>query len=125
MLEEKLMIRRLKKHVLAELPPKLRQKVPINVDRKVLREISKILNRDLPDDDAKEALLDGIEQADEKIVKEGTLNSDAASLLNEVSNLEEEALNFNKFCSITSAYQLTGEAKIAGIIEYIDTLLEA
>ena len=36
-LEDKIMIRRLKKNVLSELPPKLRQKVPVATDIKIVR----------------------------------------------------------------------------------------
>lgn len=36
-LEDKIMIRRLKKHVLSELPPKLRQKIVVSTDSKIVR----------------------------------------------------------------------------------------
>ncbi len=48
-LEEKIMIRRLKKNVLSELPPKLRQKVPVATDSKIVRQIAHILKRNLSD----------------------------------------------------------------------------
>jgi len=48
-LEDKIMIRRLKKQVLAELPPKLRQKVPVTTDTKIVRQIAHILQRNLSD----------------------------------------------------------------------------
>ena len=50
-LEDKIMIRRLKKTVLSELPPKLRQKIAVSTDSKVVRQISHILKRNLNNDD--------------------------------------------------------------------------
>ena len=44
-----MMMRRLKKNVLSELPPKLRQKIPVACDKAIVREIQLILNRDLRD----------------------------------------------------------------------------
>ena len=49
MLEGKLMIRRLKKDVLKDLPPKIRQKIVIATDKKLVSQISGILKRDLSD----------------------------------------------------------------------------
>ena len=45
LLNTHLMIRRLKKDVLSELPSKRRQKVEINVDPKMASEIQKLLNK--------------------------------------------------------------------------------
>ncbi len=45
LLNENLMIRRLKRDVLSELPSKRRQKVEINVDAKISSEIQKLLSK--------------------------------------------------------------------------------
>lgn len=46
-LEGKLMIRRLKKDVLKELPAKIRQRIVVNTDPKIIKKIKAILKRDL------------------------------------------------------------------------------
>jgi SWI/SNF-related matrix-associated actin-dependent regulator 1 of chromatin subfamily A len=86
-----LMIRRLKKDVLSELPPKKRQKVPINTNDKVIKQIKVLLDKSrmkIPEDGG-----------------EGIFNDDNST--------------FSK------AYSLTGQAKIIGIQEYINYLIES
>ena len=86
-----LMIRRLKKDVLSELPPKKRQKVTISTDEKIVNQIRVLLNK-----------------TSKMVIPE---------------NIEEnhnEGIN-----SFTKAYSLTGMAKIKGINEYLNYLVES
>jgi len=86
-----LMIRRLKKDVLSELPPKKRQKISINTDEKIIKQIKLLLNKS-----------------------------------NAVITEDVEGANFDSNNSTYSkAYTLTGEAKIEGIQEYINYLVES
>ena len=62
LLMDKIMIRRLKKHVLSELPPKLRQKVIVTTNPKVLRDITMILDRDFKDKKTREKIEDEAEK---------------------------------------------------------------
>jgi len=83
-----LMIRRLKKEVLSELPPKKRQKVPVNTDQKIIKQIKIILSNVKIPDEADDA--------------ENSIDS-----------------------AFSKAYALTGQAKINGIEEYVDYLIES
>ena len=49
MLEGKIMIRRLKKEVLKELPPKIRQKIVVKTAKNIINQIKCILKGDLSD----------------------------------------------------------------------------
>jgi hypothetical protein len=60
------MIRRLKKNVLNELPPKLRQKIPVSTDSKVVRQISHILKRNLNNSSERKELEDAIAKRSKK-----------------------------------------------------------
>lgn len=86
-----LMIRRLKKDVLSELPPKKRQKVTINTDEKVIKQIKILLNK------SNVIVPDEVEGA----------------------NIDSSNSTFSK------AYTLTGQAKIEGIQEYMNYLIES
>lgn len=94
------MIRRLKKDVMDQLPPKKRQKVEINIDNKLVNEIRVLLNK-AP-----------------KFEKESDCTAEDLAKLEEIKDSTLETNNcFNK------AYLLTGKAKIPGIVEYIKYLL--
>jgi len=101
------MIRRLKKDVLSELPQKRRQKVEIQTDNKIIRQISVLL--------AKTKKLDDFDLSTFK------KNSIVEKEDEEEDNKEgEDSLNtFNK------AYKLTGDAKLKGICEYLNDLIES
>lgn len=43
------MLRRLKKDVLAQLPPKVRTRIAVATDPKMVKEIKELLNKDLSD----------------------------------------------------------------------------
>ena len=131
---EKLMIRRLKKDVLNQLPPKKRQKIEIQTDSKIVKEIKVMLHK------KKEKLerLLGVDQEgikkmenldmdvvefnnnNNKILELESDNKNSKNNSKNNSNKEEEDLLacFNK------AYCLTGEAKIKGICEYITYLID-
>ena len=49
LLEGKIMIRRLKKDVLKELPPKIRQKITVKTHKQIISQIKAILKRDISD----------------------------------------------------------------------------
>ena len=90
-----IMIRRLKKDVLKELPPKKRQKVPIATDESVIKQIKAILKKS-----KKEFNIDEIQE--------------------EVGN-EDEQDNYG----FIKAYGLTGQAKLKGIHEYLSYLIDS
>jgi len=96
------MIRRLKKDVLAELPPKKRQKVEIQTDKKVINQIRVLLNKV----NKKEL------ENDEVVLK----------LIDEQNNSNEDKPEDSLNC-FTKAYSLTGKAKITGIVDYVNYLL--
>jgi SWI/SNF-related matrix-associated actin-dependent regulator of chromatin subfamily A-like protein 1 len=96
-----LMIRRLKKDVLSELPPKKRQKVEIQTDSKILNQIRVLLN------------------------KSGKVDFENENLMSRIINVEEEEKKEDDALScFTKAYALTGKAKIVGIVDYVSYLLE-
>ena len=96
-----IMIRRLKKDVLTQLPPKKRQKVQINTDQKIMKQII------------------AIQLSTEEIRNYLNHNpQDPNSLLSEKILDTETSKVFNK------AYCLAAEAKIPGVKEYIHYLLE-
>jgi SWI/SNF-related matrix-associated actin-dependent regulator 1 of chromatin subfamily A len=98
-----LMIRRLKKDVLSELPPKKRQKVEIQTDSKIITQIKVLLN--------KASKIDI--ESDEVLKRLGV----------EGENFEEsdkDGLN-----CFTKAYSLTGKAKLKGIAEYLNYLIDS
>ena len=119
---EKLMIRRLKKDVLNQLPPKKRQKIEVQTDSKIIKEIKVMLHK------KKEKLekLLGVDQEGLKKMENldididlNKINSDNNNSKNNNNKEEDDILScFNK------AYCLTGEAKIKGICEYITYLID-
>lgn len=86
-----LMIRRLKKDVLSELPPKKRQKIVINTNDKVIKQIKILLSKS-------------------KIV-----------IPEQVEGINIDSMH----SSFSKAYTLTGQAKIDGIQEYLNYLIES
>lgn len=96
-----LMIRRLKKDVLSELPPKKRQKVEVQTDGKILNQIRVLLN------------------------KSAKVDLENENLMSRIINIEEEEKKEDDVLScFTKAYALTGKAKIVGIVDYVSYLLE-
>lgn len=112
-LHKNLMIRRLKADVLHELPAKRRQKIQIAVDDKIVKKILKILSEmGEPKDDEDEHEFYGINGMPKPVSFDDALD--------EMQAQQQEAGS-----SFGEAYRLTGEAKVAGTIEFLETLLEA
>ena len=111
-LSQSMMIRRLKKDVLAELPPKRRQKIQVQTNDKIVNQIKKILNNLNSGD---------LEERDPSRLVQ-TLITDHKNFedyLNEQRMEKQE--NDNSFMQ---AYRLTGMSKIDGITDFMDTLIE-
>lgn len=102
------MIRRLKKDVLSELPHKRRQKVEIQTDNKIIRQIGVLL--------AKTKKLDDL---DLTTFKKNVVIEDDKEEVNDENDNDDSLNTFNK------AYKLTGEAKLKGICEYLTDLIES
>ncbi|EAR82842.2 helicase carboxy-terminal domain protein (macronuclear) [Tetrahymena thermophila SB210] len=102
-LKKTIMIRRLKQDVLSQLPSKRRKKVHVNVDPKILSEIQAILNQT-----NKSSLEQLFEQAQKQ---------------NESSN-EEQNGSSSMFSALSLCYQLSGQAKLHELKNYIKDLLE-
>ena len=100
----RLMIRRLKKDVLSELPPKKRQKVEIQTDKKIINQIRVLMNKSK------------INLEDDKTLKE-------LQILDEDDSSKNQDDDNNLGC-FTKAYMLTGKAKIPGIKEYVTYLID-
>jgi SWI/SNF-related matrix-associated actin-dependent regulator 1 of chromatin subfamily A len=99
-----LMIRRLKKDVLSELPPKKRQKVEIQTDGKIINQIRVLLNKSGKTDLENDNLLSRVINQED---------------LNDLKKGEDDQLS-----CFTKAYSLTGKAKLIGILDYVSYLLE-
>ncbi len=104
----RLMIRRLKKDVLSELPPKKRQKVEIQTDKKIINQIRVLMN------------------------KSNKINLENSNILNALQKIDEDGNikdnrgdeDDNALGCFTKAYMLTGKAKIPGIKEYVNYLID-
>ena len=118
----RLMIRRLKKDVLNQLPPKKRQKIEISTDSKIIKRLKMMMEKSSK---KFESLLGthieldklGINVDDLKTEKEkeNEENSDKKQ-----KNDEEDSI-LNKF---SKAYIMTGEAKLPGIKDYVNYLVD-
>ena len=118
----KLMIRRLKKDVLSQLPPKKRQKIEISTDSKIIRQLkilmeksSKKFEKLLGTQIELEKL--GINLEDLKTEKEKEEENENKS---QDKNKEEESV-LNKF---SKAYSMTGQAKLPGVKDYVNYLVD-
>ena len=104
-----IMIRRLKKDVMSQLPPKKRQKVEIQTDPKVIKQIK------------------AINLSSEKIIEKfNELNNSSVNpnLVNFVNNEDPGDENDNLLNLFNKVYKLSAEAKAAGVKEYIHYLIE-
>ena len=118
----RLMIRRLKKDVLNQLPPKKRQKIEISTDSKIIKRLKMMMEKSSK---KFESLLGthieldklGINVDDLKTEKEkeNEENSDKKE-----KNDDEDSI-LNKF---SKAYIMTGEAKLPGIKDYVNYLVD-
>ena len=105
-----IMIRRLKKEVMSQLPPKKRQKVEIQTDPKVIKQIMAI-------NLSSEKIIEKFSQ-----INNSSLNPNLVTFINEGRDDGEEGDSllslFNK------VYNLSAEAKADGVKEYIHYLIE-
>ena len=104
-----IMIRRLKKEVMNQLPPKKRQKVEIQTDPKVIKQIQAI-------NLSSEKIIEKINE-----LNNSQINPNPANYVNpeKPEDNNENLLNlFNK------VYNLSAEAKISGVKEYIHYLID-
>ncbi|CDW80246.1 snf2 family n-terminal domain containing protein [Stylonychia lemnae] len=113
-LSQSIMIRRLKKDVLSELPPKRRQKIQVQTDPKLLAQIKKILNN----------LMDGQSEMTDNLIQ--TLITKHIKPVNFDDYIDEQKKEQAQAQDIgfMTAYRLTGLSKIDGITEFMDTLIE-
>ena len=119
----KLMIRRLKKDVLSQLPPKKRQKIEIATDSKVIKRLKILMDKTSK---KFEELLGTQIELDKLGINLDEINP---SNKKEKSNKEEdnkgkekeEETILNKF---NKAYSMTGEAKLPGIRDYVNYLVD-
>jgi SWI/SNF-related matrix-associated actin-dependent regulator 1 of chromatin subfamily A len=103
-----LMIRRLKKDVLSELPPKKRQKVEIQTDTKVVNQIKVLLNK-----------ASSVDLECNEVMRRLGVKEDGEGECG-IDKEKDDSLN-----CFTKAYSLTGRAKLKGIVEYINYLIDS
>jgi len=106
-----IMIRRLKKDVLTELPPKRRQKIEVKLDNQYVKKIQDAISKSKGTGQMSsmvDSLMDTFFQSD--------------SLEEEVSKFEEEKRKESP--EVLQCYLYTGLAKIPGIKEYLNDLAQ-
>jgi len=119
----KLMIRRLKKDVLSQLPPKKRQKIEISTDSKVIKKLKILMEKSSKKFEkllGTQIELDklGINIDDLKTEKEKEEEKNGKE--NNTKDKDEESV-LNKF---SKAYSITGQAKLPGIKDYVNYLVD-
>ena len=118
------MIRRLKKDVLSQLPPKKRQKIEISTDKKVIKKLKLLMEKSTKKFEellGTQIELDklGINIEDLKTEKDKEKEKEKNKKEDEDTKEEDTVLNrFNK------AYSMTGEAKLPGIRDYVNYLVD-
>lgn len=100
------MIRRLKKDVLHELPPKKRQKVEIQTESKIIAQIKVLLNKTTKKDLESDKFMKQLHEAEEE---------------NQIQEISPD----DTMSCFTKAYALSGIAKLKGIKEYVSYLVES
>jgi len=112
-LENKLMIRRLKKDVLKELPPKIRQRIFVKTNDGLVRQIKAILNRDFSNEQDRKSLEEMISRHSKKFVKASEVDSE------QMASSEEQHSYVPSYDAedkqISKAFKLSGEAKLKGV----------
>eukprot|EP00347_Sterkiella_histriomuscorum_P020832 403336296 len=121
-LEGKIMIRRLKKDVLKDLPPKIRQKIVVQTDKKYLMQIRAILKRDLSDAEERKNLENIIKDRNRRLAQQDQISINGVST--EFQRDPQAELDDSEEKQLSKVYQLTGKAKLKGIIEYVDYMIE-
>ena len=119
----KLMIRRLKKDVLSQLPPKKRQKIEISTDSKVIKKLKILMEKSSKKFEkllGTQIELDklGINIDDLKTEKEK--EEEKNGIENKTKDKDGESV-LNKF---SKAYSITGQAKLPGIKDYVNYLVD-
>lgn len=121
LLEGKIMIRRLKKDVLKDLPPKIRQRIITEVDKSIIAQIMQILKKDLNNQEERKALENIIQKRNQKFAQSGQMDSNG--LLTELQKDKIEFCQNSEERQLVKAYKLSGEAKINGIVKFLENLL--
>ena len=114
----RLMIRRLKKDVLSQLPPKKRQKIEISTDSKVIKKLKILMEKSSK---KFEQLLGTQIELDKLGINVDDLKPEKEKEKEEKKEKDEEDTILNKF---NKAYSLTGEAKLPGIRDYVNYLVD-
>lgn len=114
------MIRRLKSEVLKELPAKRRQRIVVETDPQTMRKIAQILKRIKNWDDKinqtgqkGDGMLQAIAEDFDHFIQGADINEDPTL----------QAID-DKYSYLLNAYSLTGLAKVRGILEFLETLIE-
>ena len=121
----RLMIRRLKKDVLSQLPPKKRQKIEIATDSKVIKKLKIFMEKSSK---KFEELLGTQIELDKLGIDLNELNPDKEKEKNTEKNKENKDISEEKEDTILNkfnkAYSMTGEAKLPGIKDYVNYLVD-
>ena len=118
----RIMIRRLKKDVLSQLPPKKRQKIEISTDSKIIKKLKILMDKTSKKFEkllGTQIELDklGINIEDLKTEKE----KEEEKKGKDGGKDKEEESDINKF---NKAYSMTGQAKLPGICDYVNYLVD-
>ena len=116
----KLMIRRLKKDVLSQLPPKKRQKIEIATDSKIIKQLKSIMEKS----SKKFEKLLGTEVELDKLginIEDLKTEIDKEEESKSKDIVKEEESILNKF---SKTYLMTGKAKLPGIKDYVNYLVD-
>ena len=113
LLQNSLMIRRLKNEVLSDLPAKRRQKIVVTTDKRRANAVHDLISKN------REQISRFLDRS----------NSNLDSLFERVEEVqraegEEPQPKVNILDCFARAYRATGEAKYKGILDFIDTLLD-
>ena len=121
----RLMIRRLKKDVLSQLPPKKRQKIEIATDSKVIKKLKIFMEKSSK---KFEELLGTQIELNKLGIDLNELNPDKEKEKNTEKNKENKDISEEKEDTILNkfnkAYSMTGEAKLPGIKDYVNYLVD-
>ena len=126
MIDKRVMIRRLKNDVLTQLPSKRRQRIIISIDKTIAKKISKHLRKVKNwDEDINQNVEEEAQRKEELSKKINNYEFD--KLCEQLNGMENPVLNAldDRYGHIVNAYRMTGEAKIKGICQFVETLLES